>query len=88
MVLKMEMEEVPKKLKKENSELIVSATMYCDQLEKASQNTDEMNWTVEDEKEISSIIADLREAISLQKYDAIKEYLEQVKSFLNMKKSS
>ena len=76
------------KEQKENSELIVSATMYCDQLEKASQNTDEMNWTVEDEKEISTIIADLREAISLQKYDAIKEYLEQVKSFLNMKKSS
>ena len=76
------------KEQKENTELIVSATMYCDQLEKTlNENTNEMNWIVEEKKEISSLIANLREAISLQKYDSIKQYVEQVKNFLSTERT-
>ncbi len=77
------------KEQKENSELIVTSTMYCEQLEKLlEESTGESNWTAEQEKDIRSKLASLREAISLQKYDTIKEYLEQVKGFLNTEKAS
>jgi len=77
------------KEQKENSELIVTSTMYCEQLEKLlEEDTGESNWTAEQEKDIRSKLASLREAISLQKYDTIKEYLEQVKGFLNTEKAS
>jgi chaperone protein DnaK len=73
---------------KENSELIVSGTMFCDQLEKTlNENSDEMNWAEEEKTEISTLITNLREAISLQKYDSIKDYIEQGKKFLNTEKA-
>ena len=75
------------KEQKENSELIVSATMACEQLEKTiNEDSNEMNWTVEQKEEINMLLVNLREAISLQKYAAIKEYLEQVKNFLSIEK--
>ena len=75
------------KEQKENSELIVSATMACEQLEKTiNEDSNEMNWTVEQKEEINVLLVNLREAISLQKYAAIKEYLEQVKNFLSIEK--
>jgi chaperone protein DnaK len=75
------------KEQKENSELIVSATMACEQLEKTiNEDSNEMNWTVEQKEEINMLLINLREAISLQKYAAIKEYLEQVKNFLSIEK--
>jgi molecular chaperone DnaK len=77
------------KEQKENSELIVTSTMYCDQLEKLlEEDNGEMNWTAEEQKDIRTKLASLREAISLQKYDVIKEYLEQMKGFLNTEKAS
>ena len=42
--------------------------------------------TVEQKEEINMLLVNLREAISLQKYAAIKEYLEQVKNFLSTEK--
>jgi len=76
------------KEQKENSELIVSATMYCDQLEKAlNENPNEINWTVEQKEEINTLIENLRESISLKKYDSIKQYVEQVKNFLSTEKA-
>ena len=77
------------KEQKENSELIVTSTMYCDQLEKLlEEDNGETNWTAEEQKDIRTKLASLREAISLQKYDVIKEYLEQMKGFLNTEKAS
>ena len=62
--------------------------MFCDQLEKTlNENSDEMNWAEEEKTEISTLITNLREAISLQKYDSIKDYIEQGKKFLNTEKA-
>ena len=76
------------KEQKENTELLVSATRYCDELEKTvTENTNEINWTVEEKEEINTLIANLREAISLQNYDSVKQYIEQVKNFLSTEKT-
>ena len=67
------------KEQKENTEIIVSATASCEKLEKLLNEED---YTAEQQKEINTIIDNLREAISLQKYDSLKEYMKQAYSFI------
>ena len=42
----------------------------------------EEGYTAEQQKEINTIIDNLREAISLEKYDLLKEYMKQADSFI------
>lgn len=75
------------KEQKQNSELILSATICCDQLEKLPDAQDEISWTDEDRTEMTNLVKNLRNAISLQDYDSIKEYVEQANGFFRKAES-
>jgi len=67
------------KEQKENAEIIESAKVCSGKLEKL---LNEEGYTAEQQKEINTIIDNLREAISLEKYDLLKEYMKQADSFI------
>ena len=67
------------KEQKENAEIIESAKVSTGKLEKLLNEED---YTAEQQKEINTIIDNLREAISLEKYDLLKEYMKQADSFI------
>ena len=75
------------KEQKQNSELILSATICCDQLEKLPDAQDEISWTDEDRTEMTNLVKNLRNAISLQDYESIKEYVEQANGFFRKAES-
>jgi chaperone protein DnaK len=67
------------KEQKENAQIIESAKVCSGKLEKL---LNEEGYTAEQQKEINTIIDNLREAISLEKYDLLKEYMKQADSFI------
>jgi molecular chaperone DnaK len=67
------------KEQKQNAEIIESAKVCSGKLEKL---LNEEGYTAEQQKEINTIIDNLREAISLEKYDLLKEYMKQADSFI------
>jgi chaperone protein DnaK len=65
--------------------LLVAITMYCDELEKKLlDNSDDVSQlTAEQKTEINTTIKNIREAISLQKFESAKEYYKQLENIVN-----
>jgi len=65
--------------------LLVAITMHCDELEKKLlDNSDDVSQlTAEQKTEINTTIKNIREAISLQKFESAKEYYKQLENIVN-----
>lgn len=72
------------KEQKEKNEIIVSATSFCDEIEKKLNNSEMNNCTEEDEKKIRTAITTLRENLSSMNSQSIKESFEQLKSLTQL----
>nr|QWM93072.1 Hsp70-type chaperone [Thalassiosira pseudonana] len=68
------------KEQKEKSEMVVSATAYCDEVEKKLNSGEMGECTTEEEEEIKNVIKTLREALSSANYASIKESFEQLRT--------
>lgn len=60
--------------------MVVSATAYCDEVEKKLNSGEMGECTTEEEEEIKNVIKTLREALSSANYASIKESFEQLRT--------